>query len=72
MDVEAQVAPKGVGDNGGTDPLGAEVFASDTEERIVYHTCKSRACPSCGQQATRVWQRDQCGSFPRSRMPTWR
>ena len=27
----------------GTAALGAEVFASDREERIVYHTCKSRA-----------------------------
>ena len=27
----------------GTEALGAEVFASDTEERVVYHTCKSRA-----------------------------
>ena len=25
----------------GTEALGAEVFASDTEERVVYHTCKS-------------------------------
>ena len=33
----------------GTEALGAEVFASDCEERVVYHTCKSRACPSCGQ-----------------------
>ena len=36
----------------GTKALGAEVFASDREERVVYHTCKSRACPSCGYQAT--------------------
>src|SRR5438874_12809689 len=26
--------------------LGAEVYASDTEEKIVPHTCKSRACPA--------------------------
>ena len=32
----------------GTEALGAEIFASDTEERVMYHTCKSRACPSCG------------------------
>lgn len=25
----------------GTEALGAEVFASDSEERVVYHTCKS-------------------------------
>ncbi len=49
----------------GTEALGAEVFASDGgEERIVYHTCKSRACPSCGHQATRAWQRDQWRELP--------
>jgi len=48
----------------GTAALGAEVFASETEERIVYHTCKSRACPSCGHQATRAWQRDQWRELP--------
>lgn len=33
----------------GTPALGGEVFVSiDGETRIVYHTCKSRACPSCG------------------------
>ena len=48
----------------GTEALGAEVFASDTEERVVYHTCKSRACPSCGHQATRAWQRDQWRELP--------
>ena len=45
--------------------LGAEVFASEGgEERVVYHTCKSRACPSCGHQATRAWQRDQWRELP--------
>lgn len=48
----------------GTDALGAEVFASGTEERVVPHTCKSRACPSCGYQATRAWQRDQWTDLP--------
>jgi hypothetical protein len=48
----------------GTEAFGAEVFASDSEERIVYHTCKSRACPSCGYQATRAWQRDQWRELP--------
>ena len=50
--------------NCGTAALGAEVFASDREERIVYHTCKSRACPSCGYRATRAWQRDQWRELP--------
>ena len=48
----------------GTEALGAEVFASKDEERVVYHTCKSRACPSCGHQATRAWQRDQWRELP--------
>jgi hypothetical protein len=48
----------------GTNALGAEVFASNREERVVYHTCKSRACPSCGYQATRAWQRDQWRALP--------
>ena len=48
----------------GTAALGAEVFASEREERVVYHTCKSRACPSCGHQATRAWQRDQWRELP--------
>ena len=48
----------------GTEALGAEVFASAVDERVVYHTCKSRACPSCGHQATRAWQRDQWRELP--------
>ncbi len=40
----------------GTIALGAEVFASETERLLVYHTCKSRACPSCGYRATASWQ----------------
>src|SRR6266700_6935423 len=31
-----------------TPALGAEVYASETEQKIVYHTCKSRTCPSLG------------------------
>ena len=48
----------------GTAALGAEVFASQREERVVYHTCKSRACPSCGRRATIAWQRDQWRELP--------
>jgi len=29
-----------------TPTLGAEVYASESELKLVYHTCKSRACPS--------------------------
>ena len=48
----------------GTPALGAEVFASQSEERVVYHTCKSHACPSCGHRATKAWQRDQWRELP--------
>src|SRR5947209_7713310 len=44
--------------------LGAEVYASQCGERIVYHTCKSRACPSCGHRATIQWQRDRWWALP--------
>jgi hypothetical protein len=47
-----------------TPALGAEVFASETEKRLVYHTCKSRACPSCGHRATLLWQREQYAALP--------
>lgn len=42
----------------GTTALGAEVYASDTESKLVFHTCKSRFCTSCGQRSTEEWQRD--------------
>ena len=44
--------------------LGAEVFASDFEKKIVPHTCKSRFCPSCGHLATELWQREQGADLP--------
>jgi Putative transposase/Transposase zinc-binding domain len=44
--------------------LGAEVYASEIDERIVYHTCKSRACPSCGVWATKQWQRNRWAVLP--------
>ena len=47
-----------------TEALGSEVYASDTEQKIVHHTCKSRACPSCGYRATRIWQRNLYASLP--------
>lgn len=47
-----------------TPALGAEVYASDIEEKVVYHTCKSRACPSCGYRATLLWQREQWAALP--------
>lgn len=42
----------------GTIALGAEIFASETESKLVFHTCKSRFCTSCGQRATEAWQED--------------
>jgi Putative transposase/Transposase zinc-binding domain len=47
-----------------TAALGAEIFASTHEEKLVYHTCKSRACPSCGRRATLLWQREQWAALP--------
>jgi Putative transposase/Transposase zinc-binding domain len=47
-----------------TAALGAEVYASESEEKLVYHTCKSRACPSCGHRATQLWQREQWAALP--------
>jgi Transposase zinc-binding domain len=47
-----------------TPALGAEVFASETDVKFVYHTCKSRSCPSCGQRSTLLWQREQWNALP--------
>ena len=48
----------------GTLALGAEVFASQSEEKIVPHTCKARPCPRCGHRATIQWQREQWCALP--------
>lgn len=48
----------------GTLALGAEVYASAYEKKIVPHTCKSRCCPSCGNRATLLWQREQWAMLP--------
>lgn len=48
----------------GTPALGAEIYASETEQKIVYHRCKSRTCPSCGHRATLLWQREQWAALP--------
>ena len=47
-----------------TSALGAEVYASETEEKLAYHTCKSRTCPSCGHRATIQWQRETWCDLP--------
>ena len=38
-----------------TAELGAEVYSSENQELILYHTCKSRACPSCSHMARSGW-----------------
>ncbi len=47
-----------------TPALGAEVYASEKQQRIVYHTCKSRPCSSCGYRATAQWQRGWWTALP--------
>lgn len=47
-----------------TPSLGAEIFASKTEEYAVYHTCKSRPCSSCGYRSTVQWQRERWAALP--------
>jgi hypothetical protein len=47
-----------------TPALGGEVYASAAEEKVFYHTCKSRCCPSCGNRGTRLWQQEQWITLP--------
>ncbi|MBZ5534206.1 MAG: transposase [Acidobacteriia bacterium] len=47
-----------------TATLGAEIYASESEQKYVYHSCKSRSCPSCGHRATVLWQREQWAALP--------
>ena len=47
-----------------TAELGAEVYASENQELILYHTCKSRACPVCGYRATLQWLRERWAALP--------
>jgi Transposase zinc-binding domain/Putative transposase len=44
--------------------LGAEVYSSENQELIVYHTCKSPACPSCGHRGNRQWLRERWAALP--------
>jgi len=41
-----------------TEVLGADIYASETEQRIVYYTCKSLFCPSCGARSAAIWQEE--------------
>lgn len=47
-----------------TAELGAEVFRSENQELVLYHTCKSRACPSCGYRANVQWLRERWAALP--------
>ena len=47
-----------------TPALGAEVYSSANQEKIVYHSCKARPCPSCGYRATVQWQRERWAALP--------
>ena len=44
--------------------LGAEVYASENQELIHCHTCKSRACPSCGYRGSVRWLRERHEALP--------
>lgn len=44
--------------------MGAEVYASENQELICYHPCKSRACPSCGHRANVQWLRERFAALP--------
>lgn len=48
----------------GTIALGAEVFASKSQSKVVFHTCKSRFCTSCGHRATEAWQEEMEAILP--------
>jgi len=50
--------------NCSTAALGAEIFASPTEQKIIYHTCKSRFCPSCGARNAALWQSQLEATIP--------
>ena len=47
-----------------TPALGGEIYASGAGEKVFYHTCKSKCCPSCGNRGTLLWQREQWFTLP--------
>jgi len=47
-----------------TAALGAEIYASEDEELILYHTCKSPTCPSCGHRRNIQWLRERRAALP--------
>jgi hypothetical protein len=49
----------------GTRHAGGEVFVSESGEKLVlFHTCKSRACPSCGFFQSLRWTEEMASTFP--------
>lgn len=48
----------------GTAALGSRLYASESETKIVHHTCKSGSCVSCGQAARINWQRQRFAALP--------
>ena len=47
-----------------TTALGADVFASESDQLVRPYTCKSRFCPRCGYRRTYDWQREQVAILP--------
>jgi len=47
-----------------TPALGGEVYASPLGEKVFFHTCKSKCCPSCGNRGTLLWQRERWVELP--------
>ena len=47
-----------------TAELGAEIYSSGDHELVLYHSCKSRACPSCGYRAMVQWLRERWAALP--------
>jgi hypothetical protein len=46
-----------------TPKLGAEVYASTSEEKVFFHSCKSRACPSRGRWTLNAEKPSFCWDF---------
>lgn len=40
------------------------MYASAKQKKVVFHTCKSKCCHSCGNRATLLWQREQWAIVP--------
>jgi hypothetical protein len=47
-----------------TAALGGETYGFEGHEVTFYHTCKSRACSSCGYRATVQWCRERWALLP--------